>query len=395
MKWSKYIILLCIVTLLTGCWDRRELGKTSIVTGMAVDKGDSLKYKLTIETTEAREMNVKTATGFAPSSVASLEGNTIGELAAKFNIVNATIPIYSHMRLLIISEELVEDGLLEFMDFFDRNRQIRDDFAIVIAKNGNAGDVLKVTNMYKKSASLKLFTQLNTMQKDWGGAPDVKLNDYTRIYSSEGQAPVIPAVEIVGDPKKGGSVENMKSEVPESEIDISSMGVLKNGKLAGYASLFEVRNMLFIQGKIKTTTLTANCEGGKKKFGYRITHSKTKVTAKEKNGIPNFYVKIKTEGSLDGTECSQKIGEPYAFEGYEESINTIMEKEIESFIKKTKEEYNADIFGFGDIFREQDYQHFKKYKDTWDDGYAKSKFHISFNAEIKRSGLRKDRMIMK
>ena len=58
--------------------------------------------------------------------------------------------------------------------------------------------------MYKKSASLKLFTQLTTMQKDWGGVPpDVKLNDYTRIYNSEGQAPVLPAVQLIGDPKKG------------------------------------------------------------------------------------------------------------------------------------------------------------------------------------------------
>ncbi|WP_442780417.1 Ger(x)C family spore germination protein [Bacillus sp. Au-Bac7] len=79
---------------------------------MAVDKGDSFKNRLTIETTEAREMNIKTAAGLAPSNVASLEGNTVAEIASKFNIVNATIPIYSHMRLLVISEELAKDGLL-------------------------------------------------------------------------------------------------------------------------------------------------------------------------------------------------------------------------------------------------------------------------------------------
>ena len=397
MYCSKIILLICITSLLTGCWDRRELAKTSIVTGMAVDKGESFKYKLTIETTEAREMNIKTATGLAPSNVASLEGNTIAELVSKFNIVNATIPIYSHMRLLVVSEELAKNGMLEFMDFFDRNRQIRDDFSIVIAKaeGGSAGDVLKVNNMYKKSASLKLFTQLTTMQKDWGGAPDVKLNDYTRIYTSGGQAPVVPAVKVVGDPKKGGNVENMKSNVPESEVDVSSLAVLKKGKLAGYASLYEVRDMLFVQGKIKTTTLNATCEDGKNKFGYRITQSKTKVTAKEINGIPNFYIKIKTEGTLEETDCLKKLEEPNVYENFEKSINHKMEDEIRGFVKKTKEEFNADVFGLGDLLREQDYQHFKKYKDTWDDGYANSEIHVSFNSEIKRSGLRKDRYIMK
>ncbi|MEY8748476.1 hypothetical protein AB9M62_56345 [Bacillales bacterium AN1005] len=67
------------------------------------------------------------------------------------------------MRVLVISEELAKDGMLDFMDFFDRNRQIRDDFLIVIARTGKAGDILKVNNMYKKSPSLKLFSQLTKL----------------------------------------------------------------------------------------------------------------------------------------------------------------------------------------------------------------------------------------
>ena len=395
MKGLKWFVYLALIFLLTGCWDRTELAKISIVTGMAVDKGELFKYRLTIETTEAREMSYQTAAGLAPTTVSSLEGNNIGELTQKFNIINATHPIYSHTRVLVLSEEIVEDGLLEFMDFFDRNREIRDDFAIVIARGSSAGDILKVNNMYKKSPSLKLFTQLNTMQKDWGGAPDVKLNDYTRITNSYGQAPVLPAVRLVGDPKKGGNIENMKSIDPESEIDIDSIGVIKLGKLAGYVSFNEVRNMLFVQNKIKSTVITSNCNNGRGKFGYRITNSKTKVTAKEINGIPNFYIRIKTDGNIEGTDCLQNLRNPYAFEELEESINKKMEKDIKEFVQRTKEELNADVFGLGEFLREQDYKHFKKYKDTWDDGYAKAKIHVSFNAEIKRSGLRKDRYILK
>ncbi|MGG0741128.1 Ger(x)C family spore germination protein [Niallia taxi] len=393
MKWLNWFILLCFIPLLSGCWDRNELSKTSIVTGMAVDKGESFKYKLTIETTEAREMMVQTATGQAPSTVASLEGNSVAELVSKFNIVNATIPIYSHMRVLVISEELAKEGMLDFMVFFDRNRQIRDDFMIVIAREGKAEDILKVNNMYKKSASLKLFTQLTTMQRDWGGAPDIKLNDYTRIYNSEGQAPVLPAVQLIGDAKKGGNVENLKSEDPESQVKVNSLGAFKKGKLVGYASLAEVRDLLFVQDNIKSTAITANCEEGEKKFEYRVTHSSTKITAKEVKGIPHFYIKIKTEGILDGTTCTNTIGNASAFEQLEVNINKEMERKIKDFIIKTKEQFNADIFGFGDLLREQDYKNFKKYKDTWDDGYAKAQMHISFNSEIKRSGLRKDRFI--
>ncbi|MED4037422.1 MULTISPECIES: hypothetical protein [Niallia] len=99
MKLLKGLSCLFLIIFLSGCWNRRELGEVSIVTGMAVDKGESFKYKLTIETTEAREMSYQIASGLAPSTVTSLEGNNIGELTSKFNIVNATHPIYSHTRV--------------------------------------------------------------------------------------------------------------------------------------------------------------------------------------------------------------------------------------------------------------------------------------------------------
>ena len=171
MKLFKLAVLLGFVLLfLTGCWDRAELSEVSIVTGVAVDNGKTKKYRLTIETTEAREMNYQTATGMAPSFVYSLEGNSVGEIAHKFNISNATRLVYSHMRLLAISEEVAQNGLMDFMDFFDRNREMRDDFRIVIVRGRDAGDLLNVTSMYRKSASLKVFTQLNTMEKEMGGA---------------------------------------------------------------------------------------------------------------------------------------------------------------------------------------------------------------------------------
>ncbi|MCT2345779.1 Ger(x)C family spore germination protein [Niallia taxi] len=393
MRIIKIIIIIHIVILLAGCWDRRELSGESVITGMAVDKGERSKFRLTVETTEAREVTAKTASGNAPSYVYSIEGDTIAELSTKLNTGIATHPIYSHMYILAISEEIAEEGLIGFLDFVDRNREMRDDFNIVVVKKGSsAGDILQVINMYKKSASLKLARQLDTMEKDYGGAPDLKLNDFVRVYNAKGQSPVLPAVRLNGDAKKGGNVENLKNETPEAKVDLESLAVIKHGKLAGYGSLEEVRYLLFVENKIKTTTLTAQCEDDKK-FAYEVTHSKTVVTAKEKNNVPNFHIKIKTEGYLDGIECLENFHDISTFGRLEKRINSTMEKNIKEFIQKASTEYNADIFGLGEMLRDQDYKHFKKYEmdNNWDEGFSKSKIDISFDAEIKRGGLRTNR----
>ncbi|MGG4410653.1 hypothetical protein ABER75_18305 [Niallia taxi] len=165
------------------------MARQSIVTDMAVDKGKNSKYK----TTEAREMTPNTASGNAPSNVYSIEGDTIAELSTKLNRGIATHPIYSHMYILAISEVIAEEGLIEFLDFVDRNREMRDDFNIVVVKNGsNAGDILQVIYMYKKSASLNLARQLDIMEKDYGAAPNLKLNDFVRVYNAKGQSPALP-----------------------------------------------------------------------------------------------------------------------------------------------------------------------------------------------------------
>ncbi|WP_185763282.1 Ger(x)C family spore germination protein [Niallia circulans] len=395
MRVTMIIVLIVIVSLLSGCWDRKELRNVSVVTGMAVDVGDHQKYKLTVETTAASEVNPRSAEGYAPANVQALEGNTIAELTHKFNIISEQSLILSHMRVLVISEEVAEKGMMEFMDFMDRNREIRDDFDIVIARDSKAASVLKTNNMYKKSASLKIFTQLVSMYNDWGGVPKLRLNDFIRIYKSDGQTPVLVALKVKGDPKKGGNIENMKTVTPENKVDVDSLAIIKGGKLVGYISIYDVRNMLFVQNNLKSTIITAKCGNGAKSMGYRVTASKTNVIATEEDGVPSFTINVKTEGNLQNNECLTNMSKIYAFKGYEDIINKKMERAILDTVNRTREQYNADIFGLGERLKDQDYKQFKKYRDNWDEGFSKAKINIRFNTEIKQAGLRKERAFIK
>ena len=40
MRWN-LILIIVMCLLLSGCWDQRELSTLTIVTGMAVDKGEN------------------------------------------------------------------------------------------------------------------------------------------------------------------------------------------------------------------------------------------------------------------------------------------------------------------------------------------------------------------
>ena len=101
--------LTAMILLLTGCWDQRELSDISVVTGMAIDKGEKGRYKLTVEAINATELNAKTAGGNSPTVVYSLEGDTIEELSQKMNIGLSRNLLYSHMRVFVISKDIARE----------------------------------------------------------------------------------------------------------------------------------------------------------------------------------------------------------------------------------------------------------------------------------------------
>ena len=381
------ILLIGISLLLTGCWDQRELSTITIVTGMAIDKGKNGKFKLTIESINETELYEQTATGNSPSVLFSLEGETIAELAYKMNIGFSKNAIYSHMRTLVVSKAIAESGMMEFLDTFERSRELRDDFDVILAKEGEAADILQVVYTFQKSSSLKIMSQLESATKGWGSTPNVKVKDLISALISPGRQPVMTAVRIQGKPKKGESVDNMKKTSPDAMVIIDSMGVFKDDKLIGFLSVEDIRNYLWTQNQIENTSISVPC--GENQFAaIRITDSKTKVKGRIKNGKPKIGVDIVMEGSIYGSSCKGHMDDPKTYKKLDELTNQYVREKVSKTIQTVQDDYGVDIFGFGEVVYRQDYKQFKKVADHWDEAFKDAEIDVSVNTMIRRAGIR-------
>ncbi|EWG13088.1 Ger(x)C family spore germination protein [Cytobacillus firmus] len=379
--------ILLAAILLAGCWDQRELGEITVVTGMAVDKGENDKYILTVEGINATELNNRTASGFAPSIVYSAEGNSLAELTYRVNEGMSRHLIYSHMRTLIIGEELAKEGIIDFIDFLERNREIRDDFNILIAREAKGSDVLKVTYQFQKSTSLKLHTQLDTMMKDWGGDPGVRMNDVITAWTAPGRQPVMAAVRIKGDPEAGASSENMMKVTPDALVVLDSLAIFKGDKLEGFLTLEDSRNYLWIQNKIVKTSITAECSENKY-MGLRVYDTRTKIKGKLENGKARIKIMIRAEAYIDGTHCNDQFDKAKTYEENGEIAQKQINDMVTKTIEKVQKEYGTDIFGFGEVVLRQDYQNFKKVRNNWDEKFADADIQVDTTLIIRRTGIR-------
>jgi spore germination protein KC len=379
-----YIISLAI---LTGCWDRVELNDVAVVTGIAVEKGKDYKYKMTVEILNASENSKMQAQGNTPSITYSQEGNSISELAHRMNIGLSRELIYSHTRVFIIGKDIAEEGVRGFLDYLERSGEFRNDFNILLYEEGNASDALKITYPLQKVSSLKLNKQIETLYRDWGGDPNIRLTDFISALTSEGREPTIATIHVKGDPKKGKSVENIQMTDPDAIVEVTGLAIFKDDKLVETLSPTDTRSYLWLK-EIQSTSLTVPCDNEENNFvDIRILESKASIKSEIKDGTPHFSIQINAEGRLDGTQCAPNLEKIKTYESIEKSAEQLIKKEVSNTIKQVQE-YESDIFGFGEVLNRQHYSQFKKIKSEWNEHFSESTFDINVSVFLRRSGIR-------
>lgn len=394
MKLRVAFSLLGCVFMLAGCWDRIELNDVSIVTGLAVDKGENTKYRLTLEVVNASQFSKNQMGGeAAPALTYSLEGDTISELLHKVNIGITRRLIFSHTRVLYISEKIAKEGILEFIDYLDRSGQFRNDFNIMVTKGEKAEAFVKVTYPIQKVPSLKIHKQTQSFTEEWGGDPGVRLTDFISALTSKGRNPVSATLVIAGDPKKGETSENNMKLSVDTLVELDGMAVFRADRLIGYLSVDETRNYYWTQ-KLKTTSMSVPCSDEENKFedekfiAVTVTETNTKLKVDYANGKPVLKVKINGETRIEATQCMNDLTKIDTYNDFEKKINRYVANHIRETIKKVQTEFGVDIFGFGDAFNRQHHKEYQKVEDKWDEVFAQADVEVDVNLHLRRSGVR-------
>src|SRR5699024_7978709 len=158
-------IAFTFLSLLMGCWDKNELNKLAIATGLAVDKTDD-GYQLSVQIVNPGEVSPQAnASGTTPITVRSEQGETMYETIRRLSLTNSRRIYTSHLRLLVISEEAAKEGITEILDYLSRDKDFRADFFIVIAKQSKAKDILKIQTITETISANALYTLLETSGK--------------------------------------------------------------------------------------------------------------------------------------------------------------------------------------------------------------------------------------
>ncbi|WP_299741232.1 Ger(x)C family spore germination protein [uncultured Rossellomorea sp.] len=381
---GKTITLLCICLLIlftTGCWNRVELNELAISVGQGIDKEDD-KYKVSTQIVIPSEVALKAgATSGIPVTLFTGTEETVFEAMREITTVSPRKIYHSHLRILVIGEELAKEGIGKVLDFYARDHEYRTDFYIVIAKDTTAENILSMLTTIEKIPSNNMLSSLETSEKTWAPTTSVTLHELIRSLVTEGKSPILTGIEIIGDPSIGDNVQNIEQINPAAYLKYSGIAVFKRDRMLGWLNEEQSRGYNIIMDNVKNTVANVQCpsEG---ELNFEVIQSKTKVKGDVENGIPKIDVSIEAEGNIGEVKCAIDLTKPKTIYELEKLAEESFIKLTKGTIKTVQEDFGVDIFGFGDIIHRSDPELWKKLKKDWNEKHF-TDLEVNVKADIK------------
>jgi len=399
-KIASVLIFTLLVSLLSGCWSRKEISELAIAMAVALDlvkykdKQGKIGHKIMITIMFAKP---KAAAGgemggiqaqTKPYTVLSALGKDMYEASRNLALEVPREIYWGHNIILIIGENLARRGVSEIMDFLVRSPEPRETTWVMVTK-GAAKDILEAR------------TELETIPAQHIGylarsktGFSVNLKDFIIMLADRDTNPVASEVEIV---RKGKLINLPESDQPMPEaIDKASLpraklngvAVFKKDKLVGFLNQSQARGFLWLRGEIRKGLITVPCPGEKEKqVSVEIINGSSRLEPKIKNGRLVMEIRMILEGNLQEQQCQKDLTNRKNIALLEKALTKDIEVRARKTLQIVQHRYKSDILGFGLAIHRKYPEVWKTLGKNWEQEFPKIRIEYKIEAKVRRSGL--------
>jgi len=375
MKKSKLIILSFIIvvfpTVLSGCWDYKEIDTLAIVAGIAIDRDISTNEY--IVTTEIITTQAQGFTSNVNSELFTSKGDTIFE--AMRNMIQKTgLRLYwSGTKVVIISKTIASQGIIPVIDWTSRDSDVRPDIWIMISKGDSAAEILKHKVKLNEVTSFHLDDTMMS-GKILSGFKDSRLNSFLNEMTSEGNSCLL------------ATVENQSSD-DAIEPRLSGSAIFKSDKLVGYIDDTETLYMQMIKNKAHEGLIVLkNILGSSTNITLEIFENRTKLTPKYNNGRVSMIIDIYPVIAIDEVQGTKDFMKEENLKMLQSEAEKEIEVRVQSLIDKLQKDYDSDVLGFDETFMREKPKASEDFKKSGEDIFQNMKTVVKVHMKIKGSG---------
>ncbi|QDQ02441.1 Ger(x)C family spore germination protein [Lysinibacillus fusiformis] len=385
MKKSVTLILLILfLLLLSGCWSKRELNEIAIVLAFGVDKIDD-EYQISVQIANPSETTNKLAssTGRLPVVTFISKGESILDAVKNLSTVTPRKAYFAHLQIVVIGEELANEGIKNILDLLARNNEVRDDFNIIISRNAYAKDILTILTPIEKIPANKLKNSLNVSEKDLGSTLSVNFNDLMSSLKSDAKSSVLSVIEIKGDTKLGKDKKNVEMIETPAVLQYTGLALIKEYKLIGFLAKKESKSLNYLKNNIDNTVEIVSCPK-KGDLTTVISNVLTKTNGKIEEGKPTITVHIDVEQKVGEVNCEVNLTDGKTLQMINNKTANLIEFKLNEVLNLIQKEYQTDVLEYSEVLHRADPAEWNKLKKQWTELFPE--LEVNIEIDVKTTG---------
>lgn len=368
------LVLFLILSLLqTGCWNSREIDELGFVLSIGLDKTDD-GFKVTAQIASP-ETYSKKSSGFVsnPFWMVSSDGKTIFEAIRNMASISSRRIFWSHIKIILIGEELARNNTLEIFDFFSRNPELRLRTLVAITP-GEAGELLKVVPLMEKDPAIYLEKIIQN-ESLTGKSYNIMLKDFLEDYLDPNVGPVTSRIII--DKSKLGPV-----------LKTSGAYVFDSNKKPVSLSEQNTRGLLWIKGKMNDSIMVVNCPYDNMLATLEIKKANPSIKSFLDNEVPHYTISVNVTAILTEQSCLTDFNNINKLNDLQMALEEAIRKDIQSTISIAKE-LQIDYLGLSRILHKQHKEEWHQISSKWNNLFRDSEIAIVVKVKIPHISLAK------
>lgn len=354
------------LTLLTGCWNYREVENLYIVGGLAVDKGmQGHKYHLTFE---VLDLSGGTQNSSMKGKIIESEGDTVADAVKNASTKADKTLYFSDCKIAVFSREIAEAGLTPVLDWFNRDPQPRFTMQILVSQEQTAKEILTGGGSGQEVNSFNIFNML-TQTASIGRSPDVRFYQVDDMLLEEGKALVLPNIRLnAGKP------------------EIYGVSVFHADKYAGTLDDTGAKYYCILTNSVSNGLILTGEKPEDKTIALQVQKCRADITPEINGDQIKMKINIRIQTAFDEENIYKNYLYTLGLDPIKQYAKASVEKRARQTIRSLQEGTGCDIFGFGRKVYEKAPDLWRKIKPQWDTYFRKLDCEVTAEVQITNAG---------
>jgi len=291
--------------------------------------------------------------------------------------------IGSHVKSILLGENLAKNSLLRGVDYISKNNEIRSKSNIYLVREMDASKLFSEgsKNDFVMANRMENITENTRYDRE---AREVTLWELVDIFLSDDKIGVIPCVELVKNGEKQLAsylLDEVSEDKDAKRIELAGYGIISEGKLIGYLNEDETDGYDYIKNIIKQDTMSLNVNEAI--YGVNLIGSKTDLNFEfSEDELTKVIVKTKTNNFVGETYYGENIFNTNRSE-IENAENEFIKNRIMAVIDRAKKE-KVDFIDIGKKLQFKHPYKWLKIKEKWEEIFCEVPFEVQVTSELNK-----------